>query len=240
MTWVKLDDGFHSNPKVIEAGLAAAGLYAMALSYCGDHHTDGVVPASWLARAGTPDLAHTLEENDLWEPIEKGARRHITRATGERVDIVASATGYFIRDYLQENPSAVEVQCRRSERAAAGRKGAQSRWKKPPEEQGEHGNSHSNSHSTPHRNRNPPDPALKDQKPLRGQTINPDDRSTWPECPHPGCRIQHHSHRRIAEHLTNAHWLQPHEILEIMGDDAPPEVREAAALEAAAAHGAVG
>ena len=41
MTWVKLDDGFYDNPKIVAVGFDGAGLYAMCLAYCGRHMTDG-------------------------------------------------------------------------------------------------------------------------------------------------------------------------------------------------------
>jgi hypothetical protein len=44
MPHAALDLSFHSNPKVLSAGLAAKGLYAMSLSYWADHLTDGLVP----------------------------------------------------------------------------------------------------------------------------------------------------------------------------------------------------
>ena len=34
MPWARLDDKFHDHPKIVEVSLAAAGLYAIGLSYC--------------------------------------------------------------------------------------------------------------------------------------------------------------------------------------------------------------
>jgi hypothetical protein len=63
MTWVKLDDGFYDNPKVEAAGLAAAGLYAKSLAYCGRHLTDGYVPWTFVRAKGA---AAKLVKVGLW------------------------------------------------------------------------------------------------------------------------------------------------------------------------------
>lgn len=110
MPWVLLDDGFHSNPKVLAVGNAGAGLYARALSYCGDHLTDGYVPMSWARTAATANLRQHLVDAGLWAE-ENG--------------------GYRIDDYLEVNPSRAEVEERRKKKAEAGRKGAEKRWQMP-------------------------------------------------------------------------------------------------------------
>src|SRR4051812_38982771 len=43
VTWAKLDDGFWANPKIDATSLAAVGVYARSLSYCGQHLTDGKI-----------------------------------------------------------------------------------------------------------------------------------------------------------------------------------------------------
>lgn len=45
-----LDDGFHDDPRTLEAGLAAAGLYACAMSYVARYLLDGVIPRQALLR----------------------------------------------------------------------------------------------------------------------------------------------------------------------------------------------
>lgn len=44
MTFVPLDDAFHSHRKVIAAGNEAVGMHTRALSWCGGNLTDGHVP----------------------------------------------------------------------------------------------------------------------------------------------------------------------------------------------------
>lgn len=93
MTWVKLDDGFYDNPKVKRAGLQAIGLYAMALSYCGRHLTDGFVDAEFVKAHGNKNAVERLVTVGLWEE------------TGE---------GWRIRDYLQFNFSREQIETKRA------------------------------------------------------------------------------------------------------------------------------
>jgi len=79
---IRLAPGFHSHPKVIEAGDAAIGLYCRALSYCWDHNTDGRIPHSFL-------------KNKL-----KTAERLVLFQLFDRDD-----QGYSIHDYLERNYS---------------------------------------------------------------------------------------------------------------------------------------
>ena len=85
VAWAKLDDKFHGNPKVLEAGLPALGLYVLGLSYCADQLTDGQlsrkVVAGWK---GWKPAADELVRVGLWE---------------------ATAQGYRVHDYLDWNPS---------------------------------------------------------------------------------------------------------------------------------------
>jgi hypothetical protein len=105
MGWVALDDGFFANPKILAAGHAAAGLYAMGLSYCGKYLTDGFIPRAWLI--GTPKkLAAQLVETGLWEEVDGG---------------------YFFPDYEEYNPSREKVE----ERRQAASNAASTRWRKP-------------------------------------------------------------------------------------------------------------
>ena len=103
MSWIFLDDKFHSNPKVVAAKLDGAGLYARALAYCGDHLTDGYVPKEWAEEVAPKRLRQRLADVGLW--TENGGRYHIP-------------------DYLDFNPSRMEVEEKRrkeAERKAAWR-----------------------------------------------------------------------------------------------------------------------
>lgn len=117
MSWVFLDDKFHSNRKILRVGNAGAGVYARSLSYCGDHLTDGYVDEAWVKQACTAKVRDKLVAEGLWVKVEGG---------------------YEIPDYLTLNPSREDVLRRRAARSDAGKKGASKRW---------NGNGHSNGHS---------------------------------------------------------------------------------------------
>ena len=98
MSWVKLDDGFATHPKVQAAGQAAAWLHVAGLCYAAQHLTDGAIPASSLIGLGqfsgarARSLADRLIEVGLWEK---------------------NGTGYAIHDYLSHNPSRNSVEEKR-------------------------------------------------------------------------------------------------------------------------------
>ena len=108
MSWVRLDDRFHSDPKVVQAGNAAAGVFARALSYCADHLTDGFVPLEWVKTISKPAERRALIEAELW--VEAAAGQDFIAATKEEaVRVKAPTKGYFIPKYLRFNPSAEKV-----------------------------------------------------------------------------------------------------------------------------------
>jgi hypothetical protein len=43
MPWASFDDGVHGDPRILDAGLAAAGLYLCVTSYMARYLTDGVI-----------------------------------------------------------------------------------------------------------------------------------------------------------------------------------------------------
>lgn len=102
MPWFRLDDSFHSHPKVIAAGNEATGLYVRCGTYAAQHLTDGFIPEQVALQYGTPALAAKLVETRLWR-----------RARG----------GWRMPDYLDYNPSRQETVDKRKVRAEAGRLG---------------------------------------------------------------------------------------------------------------------
>jgi len=50
MPWGRLDDSAYTHPKFLGLDPAAVGLWAMALSYCNHHLTDGCIPRPQLSR----------------------------------------------------------------------------------------------------------------------------------------------------------------------------------------------
>lgn len=102
MPWFRLDDSFHSHPKVVAAGNEAIGLYVRCGSYAAQHLTDGFVPDEVALLYGSRELADTLVRTKLWR-----------RARG----------GWRMPDYLDYNPSREQVVDKQKARAEAGRKG---------------------------------------------------------------------------------------------------------------------
>lgn len=90
MTWFKVDDGFHSHPKMVDASDAAVALWTRAGSWASAHLTDGFVPSGMPARfCGDPDAAaEELISRGVW-----------TRTRG----------GFQFHDWLDYNPSKEKV-----------------------------------------------------------------------------------------------------------------------------------
>lgn len=132
MSWGKLDDKFHSHPKVLAAGNEAVGVYARALSYCADHNTDGFVSRVWAKQIATVKLLNRLTQVGLWIEVSAGEWQTVSdrRDTGNRpledVTLKFLMDGFFIPDYLHLNPSRLEAELARSKRRNAGSKGGSS------------------------------------------------------------------------------------------------------------------
>lgn len=78
MTWFKVDDSFHSHPKVLAAQPAALGLWVVAGAWCSANLTDGFVPDYAIPRL-LPDagpLAEQLVTAGLWKRTKGGYRFH--------------------------------------------------------------------------------------------------------------------------------------------------------------------
>lgn len=93
MPWVKLDDGYWSNPKVVAVGNEAAGAYARMLSYCGQQLTDGRVEDHVAKFICKPAMVKRLEAHGFIEPTEDG---------------------YRIPDYLDFNPTRAKAEKERA------------------------------------------------------------------------------------------------------------------------------
>jgi hypothetical protein len=108
--WFRLDDSFHSHPKVIAAGNEAIGLYVRCGTYAAEHLTDGFISEDIAVLYGACDtgsrrnpgtgkpetLGETLVRTKLWRRAAKGWR---------------------MPDYLDYNPSAFQVKQERKQAA---------------------------------------------------------------------------------------------------------------------------
>lgn len=109
MSWFRLEDSFHSHPKVIAAGNAAVGLYVRCGTYSAQHLTDGFIPDAVARQYGTTREITILagSTDPLWTTVEGG---------------------YLMADYLEFNPSKAQVLADRAkarERMNRGRRSAE-------------------------------------------------------------------------------------------------------------------
>ena len=114
MVWARLDDQFHDHPKLAEFDpdlmLPAVGLHMLAISWCADRLTDGVIPAMQprrLAGGVVDNLTAELVRVGLWDKHPKGFKVH---------------------DYLDYNPSRAQVKATQEAQKTGGRLGAKRRW----------------------------------------------------------------------------------------------------------------
>src|SRR5580692_3491596 len=120
MSWAKLDDRFHSHPKVLELlakgddGAWALCSWTLGLSHCSANLTNGYIKVSAVVRltgslARAQCLAGLLVEVGLWE---------------------VAADGWLFHDYLVYNPTKEKVLAAEAARKEGGQKGAANRWGK--------------------------------------------------------------------------------------------------------------
>ncbi|MFR9807098.1 hypothetical protein ACL02T_33095 [Pseudonocardia sp. RS010] len=103
MTWFKIDDGFHSHPKMFDASDAAVALWTRAGSWAAQNLTDGFVPSTLPARLC----------DDPGKATEELIRRGMwTRTRG----------GFQFHDWLEYNPSKEKVLADRAKDAEKKRK----------------------------------------------------------------------------------------------------------------------
>lgn len=128
MSYVLLDDQFHSHPKIEDVGNAGAGLFARALSYCGSYLTDGFVPEAWVKARASEKLRQKLCDAGLWTRVVDGESFHYDDGS-EHYIVTVEGNGFFIPDYLVLNPSRKQVEARREAKSEAGKRGAEKRWR---------------------------------------------------------------------------------------------------------------
>jgi hypothetical protein len=92
MAWFRIEDSFHSHPKVKLAGNAAVGLWVRCGTWSAQYLTDGLVPTHIVGDLGKPREIEALVKARLWVP---------------------SDDGMLIPDFLDYNQSKGEVEARR-------------------------------------------------------------------------------------------------------------------------------
>lgn len=98
MAWVRLDDGFPEHPKILGLSDAAFRLHILALCYAARNLTDGMIPQAWLTGGKgrtVPKATVQLVLSGVWNALESG--------------------GFQIHDYLQYQPSRVQITQKRDD-----------------------------------------------------------------------------------------------------------------------------
>ncbi len=95
MGWVKLDDGFFRNPKVLHVGRDAKALYLAGLCYSGSSLTDGFIPTN-ATRGLAVDIQIGSPKKAIVQLVDAGLW-------------VEVGDGFMIHDYLEFNQSAEKV-----------------------------------------------------------------------------------------------------------------------------------
>lgn len=109
MPWFRVDDGWHSHPKVVPVPLAARGLWVTAGTWAADQLTDGFVPQAMLRAWGaTSRHAEALVAAGLWTRSERD--------------------GFQFHDWSVYNPTADEARSKRDGESMGGRLGNHRRW----------------------------------------------------------------------------------------------------------------
>ena len=108
MVWLRIDDSFGEHPKIQELSADAFRLHVRAMCHAAKYLTDGFISSGTAKRMDPKYLTSTRElvAQKLWE-----------RCAG----------GYRIHDWLNYNPSRLDVESIRKSKAEAGRLGGLAR-----------------------------------------------------------------------------------------------------------------
>lgn len=109
MSWSKFDDAAPKNPKAVIAGNEAWSLWAAAVMYCNRHNTDGYVTLAALAVDCLPRPIPPAKARKLADAL-CNAR---ARPEGKGLFELDRNDMYRVHDFLDWNPSKVEVESKR-------------------------------------------------------------------------------------------------------------------------------
>ena len=131
--WLKLDDGFATHPKILEAGILALGIQVRALCYASQNKTDGFIPANAvpLLLTGLERIGIETATIENYAAMGCGAAEIDWPAylVDHRLWEVRPG-GYCVHDYLDWNVSKKDYDKWIKKLASGGRKGMKSRWGK--------------------------------------------------------------------------------------------------------------
>jgi hypothetical protein len=92
VTWFRVDDSFGDHPKVLRAGNAAVGLWVRCATWSSRHLTDGRIPREVVEKYGTRPEIERVSRVGLWVDCDDE---------------------FVIPDWVEFNPSRIEVEERR-------------------------------------------------------------------------------------------------------------------------------
>lgn len=148
MTWMKVDDGFHSSPKLqsipARHRFQAAGLWVIAGSWASQQMTDGFIPDYMIA---------------MWKPTAKTVDSLVSSGLWERV-----RDGFAFRSWCEYNPSKQQTMDERDASKARMRDSRERRKNKTAGQEVETPNvaaQHPNSDAVPRPDPTRPDPSPK-------------------------------------------------------------------------------
>lgn len=113
MSWVKTDDGMSRNRKILPLSDAAFRLDREAIEWCSANTTDGRIAADEFAdisRRAIPKNVDELVRRGRWHKAQDGPCGHESCPT-------PGPDGWVIHDYLDYNPSKVEVEAEKKRKA---------------------------------------------------------------------------------------------------------------------------
>jgi type IV secretory pathway TrbD component len=117
MPWVKLDEHFTDNPKILKAGPIGMAMWVVGLAYCNLNQTNGFIPRE-KALAMFPAIVPGPDGKEMAFVAEFWIKRLLNVGLWEK-----AKGGYMVHDYAQYQPSKEEVAERHERRVEAGRAG---------------------------------------------------------------------------------------------------------------------
>lgn len=137
MPWVKVDDHFDEHPKMARVGPLGWAMWLAGLAYCNRNLTDGFIPYTTARRLVSWDFLMPRNGSTIESIWTVGIN---TGMHGEDVDsplvigMLVNAGlweevpgGYRVHDYMEYQPSKLEVVAEREKWAAKKRRGRPSR-----------------------------------------------------------------------------------------------------------------
>jgi len=153
MPWLKSDDKMPENDKIWALSNACYRLYEAARFYAARRLTDGHVPAdrtsALMPKPATKPQIDALVRARLWHRLPTLTCKSCIEARERKGAAPLPQSGFIVHDFLEYNPSRAEWTKSEQQRKAAGKRGADARWRVDGD--GEpHGESHGESHGEPH------------------------------------------------------------------------------------------